>query len=161
MATAQGVQIHMDDHGELRRLGQKLKRRVNADLRKRMNRAVKPLTANVKAHAWEYMPDRYAEVLAKSLRVTVRVRGSSTKATMSIVGSANTNSPKGRSKRELARLDRGQLRHPLYGNRGYWYGQAIWPGFWSDPAGESVAKAQDDIVRILDEFKQDLRKGLK
>lgn len=44
---------------------------------------------------------------------------------------------------DLWSLDRGRLRHPLFGNRRHWYQQSVKPGWWS----QSLQRAADDEVK--------------
>lgn len=56
------------------------------------------------------------------------------------------------SKVDLASLDKGRLRHPLYGNRGHWYVQAVKPGFWTDAMeGEATDTVRAAAIQAIDD----------
>lgn len=44
-------------------------------------------------------------------------------------------------------MDRGTVRHPVFGNRKVWVNQRITPGWWSRP----VKQHEDDMVRAADD----------
>lgn len=44
---------------------------------------------------------------------------------------------------DLDSLDRGRLRHPLWGDRKWWYDQSVPRGWWTD----SLTRAADTRVR--------------
>lgn len=121
-----------------------------------INRAVKPLTEDVKKSTPNYLPRRYAVELSKSLRVRARRRAGRNPAVY-LVGQAKT--PKGKD-RDLRSLNRGRLRHPLYGNRGYWYDQAVSPNWWDDPLFKGAGEVRKEIVRELDDVAVKLARKL-
>ena len=50
---------------------------------------------------------------------------------------------------DLARLDKGELRHPVFGNRRVWVGQRVKPGWFTTPIEQNIGefrKAIDDAV---------------
>lgn len=128
----------------LKQIGDK---ELNRELYRGINRAVKPLREAVKEGAPRYLPRRYAFELAKSLKVRTR-RRAGRNPSIRLVGSAKT--PGGKD-RDLASLNRGRLRHPLYGNRGYWYDQDVSPKWWDEPLFDNVKPVRAEIVKVLDE----------
>ena len=62
---------------------------------------------------------------------------------------------KGRSL-DLRSLDGGRLRHPLFGNRGHWYSQAVTPGWFSDPMLRNSDVARRELLRAVDEVVRQL-----
>lgn len=50
-----------------------------------------------------------------------------------------------RSRRNVRRIDRGRLRHPLFGNKGHWFTTNVRPGWFSRP----VLDAGDDLRKEL------------
>ena len=129
----------------LRQLGEK---DLRTELYRGINRAVKPLTADVKARTGYFLPTRYALELSKSLRVRARTRAGRNPG-VALVGKAKTKRGK---ERDLRSLNRGRLRHPLYGNRQYWYDQAVSPGWWDDPLIEGSDAVRDEIVTVIDDI---------
>jgi hypothetical protein len=76
----------------------------------------------------QFMPGGYAPVLAGSL--LVKTSASVTSGRVSVRVSAPTG---GKFGREVRQLEAGNLRHPLFGNRGFWYRQRVRRGFASVP----------------------------
>lgn len=138
---------------QLRVLGDK---ELKRELYRGINRAVKPLTEDVKKETPQFLPRRYAFELAKSLRVRARRRAGNNPAVY-LVGKAKT--PKGKD-RDLASLNRGRLRHPLFGNRGFWYDQKVSPNWWDDPLFRGADQVREEIVNTLDELARKIEKKL-
>lgn len=137
----------------LRDLGDK---ELRTELYRGINRAVKPLTESVKKETPSFLPRRYAFELAKSLRVRARRRAGRDPAVY-LVAKAKTSRGK---ERDLASLNRGRLRHPLYGNRRYWFDQDVSPNWWDDPLLEGAEQVREEIVNVLDEIGQRLEKKI-
>jgi hypothetical protein len=89
----------------------------------------------------QFMPGGYAPVLAASLRTVVSA--SVTSGRVSIRVSAPTG---GKFGREVRQLEAGSLRHPLFGNRGFWYRQRVRRGFASVP----LRATRPHIVKRID-----------
>ena len=137
----------------LRKYGDK---ELRSELYKGINRAVKPLTEDVKKGTQQYLPRRYAFELARYLRVRTRRRAGKDPA-IYLVGRAKTKRGK---ERDLASLNRGRLRHPLYGNRRYWYDQDVSPNWWDDPLLDGSEQVREEIVNVLDDIGIALAKKL-
>lgn len=61
---------------------------------------------------------------------------------------AGRNSARRRS--DLKALDRsGRLRHPLFGNRGYWFTQRVKPGWFSEPAAAQADDFRDVVTKAV------------
>jgi len=129
-------------------LARKLREAGRTDLRKELykgiNRAVKPLTADVMKAPPKYLPSGYAAELG--LKVKVRKRGGGANPGVRLVGSAFTP---GGSPRELAVLNRGRLRHMLFGDAGFWFDQAVKPRFWDEPLEKDAPKVRKELLRAL------------
>lgn len=138
---------------QLRLLGDK---ELRSELYRGINRSVKPLTEDVKKATPRYLPRRYAFELSKSLKVRARRRAGRNPAVYLV---AKANNPRGKE-RDLASLNRGRLRHPLFGNRRYWYDQDVSPNWWDDPLLEGADEVRREIVNILDEIGEKLQKKL-
>src|SRR5258708_18046828 len=84
------------------------------------------------------MPDRYADVLAEDIAVSMFQRGS-------IRTPGVTIAARGRlKKRKVVRLNEGFLTHPLFGDRERWFTQTdgMKPGFFNDPCARSGPQAR-------------------
>jgi hypothetical protein len=114
------------------------------ELRKGINDAAKPLAQQVQnvEHLKPYMPNRYAEVLAGDLAVTISQR------TGTIPGV--TLRARGRRRyRHVARLNQGILTHPVFGDRRVWRSQDIRPRFFDDPVAASGPQVRDQIAAAV------------
>lgn len=115
-----------------------------------LNRAVKPLREEVKDPQMlgQYLPDRYARVLAKDLRINARRRAFGRNPALYLIGTAKG---RGGKTRDVRSLNRGRLRHPLFGNRGFWYNQRIKPHWWDHPLLLGAPAVRKELVRVLDD----------
>lgn len=138
------------------RVSKDLKNAGDKELRKELyrgiNRAVKPLTKSVKDSTTDYLPRRYAVELSKSLRIRASRRTGKNPGIRLI---AKAKTPGGKD-RDLVSLNRGRLRHPLYGSRKHWYDQKVSPNFWDDPLLKGVSDARKEIVKTLDDVAKKL-----
>lgn len=125
----------------LREVGDKdLQRELYAGL----NRAVKPLTAEVKLSTGRYLPARYAVELSRDLKVRSRRRTGGRNPALYLLGTAKN--------RDIRSLNRGRLRHPLYGNRRRWYNQPITPGWWSRELAQGAPQVRDELEQTLNDL---------
>lgn len=141
-------------------LAKALRKYGDKDLRKELytgiNRAVKPLTQEVKDSTQNFLPRRYAIELAKSLRIRTRRRAGQNPAVY-LAAKAKTKAGK---ERDLASLNRGRLRHPLYGNRRYWYDQQVSPNWWDDTLLKGAEQVREELVNVIDDIGIRLAKKL-
>lgn len=121
---------------------------LTSELYRGINRATKPLKAEVKAKLPEYMPAGYVRVLQPKLKLTTSKR-TSAKAPGVII--------RARANNRLDRLDAGELRHPLFGIKRYWFDTNIKPGFFSetlmdnaDEVKHELQKAMDDVAKKIE-----------
>lgn len=122
------------------------RRDLERELSKGLRESVKPTTTAIKAAAGRQMPSSggYAGVLVPALRVTPKARGA--------LGISLTVSAKGKAElRDVAALDAGKLRHPVYGRRKQrWAITSIPPGF----ATSTFEREADAIVDRLGDAMQ-------
>jgi hypothetical protein len=55
-----------------------------------------------------------------------------------------------KSRRNVKRMDLGRLRHPLFGNKDYWYTQAIPPGWFTKPMLDAAPKLRRVLLKHID-----------
>jgi hypothetical protein len=124
------------------------------ELRIGINRAVKPLKQDVLEQMPLYMPARYAKVMRKALKVKTVIRtGGMASVRMNAIA-------KGRHKnRDTRALDRGVLRHPLYGDRGWWYAQKVKRGFWSEPLKDGAPRVRAEVMDVIRTVNKKLMEG--
>lgn len=142
------MRVRITGVDELRDAARAIRHAARVDLQKEMLAAVrgatKPIGDEVRKGLPIYLPDRYATVLARSLRFTTATK---TSGWPEITVTARA---KGKSEpRRIDALNRGVLRAPLFGNRRRWYAHAVKPGFFDEPAG-----------RVLDDVRQAAAEGV-
>jgi hypothetical protein len=116
------------------------------DLTDAMRRGVEPAKEQVRAGLDAHLPDRYADELNADLDLAVSVSTAGREPGVSLI--ARTRSGKRRS---LRRIDTGQLRHPVFGDRERWVTQegadkGVEPGFFTGPC----QAADPEVTRQLE-----------
>jgi len=111
----------------------------------------KPIVADIREEASSSLPHGGGlnEWVAKS-NFGIRSRTSGITAGIRIVGQ--------RSGHDLDVIDRGRVRHPLFGNRKSWFQESVKPGFFSRPAEASETKAQTAVLKVMDEFAAEIHR---
>ena len=156
---------------DLERLYLRVRAVGDNELRKELLRgirvAVKPLPVAIKAAAKSDLPSSggLGASIARS-SITSRTRTSSSshgEAGVRLIGQKEREASKsarrgkkGKAKPparylDIASLDRGRLRHPLFGNRERWFSQQVKPGFWTNTINERADEIQRDLVQVLDD----------
>jgi len=123
-------------------------RELNEALKKRVRPVLEPLKKDIPATAARYMPSGYGPLLARSTKVYIRVgSGAAFKATVRVMATGK------REQRDVVARNRGELRHPLFGNRRRWYMTRARPAFVDVPVEQAhhrvvdaAEKARDDIA---------------
>lgn len=123
-------------------------RELKRELFRGINRAVKPLKDEAAKGALQTLPRR-GGLAAKVAKVRVRVE---TRTGASTAGVQLRGTVAGMN---LRAIDRGQLRHPVFGNREVWTVQSVPAGWWSrtldsraaDVTRLRVAEAMADVAR--------------
>lgn len=138
--------------GELRRVAANLRKehaRRQARINAKVQQKVRPLDRAIREAIPGRMPNRYAAVLAGSLKVLLRAKPAGVHLRIYAMGV--------KSQRDVNARNLGSLRHKLFGDRNHWYDQAIRPGFVTDP----VRVMADDIYRGLNEVAEDIRQSIE
>lgn len=110
--------------------------------------ALKPVKAELRQSARDTLPHGLGATVASS-RINTRTVLSGKAAGMRLVMT---------SQHDIAAMDRGRLRHPLYGNRNFWYSQEIKPGWWTDVADKVKPAAVIAAKQALDEVARGKRR---
>lgn len=115
---------------------------------KGLQAAAKPLRPAVKAEAGKAMPSGYAPTLSRSLRFrqNVRAGGSTAEVVVRVYGDGR------KQRRHVPALNRGTLRHPLYGNRGHWFAQRVRSGFVDRPFQKLGPEVSKQMHKVIDEI---------
>lgn len=133
-----------------RQLREEANRGLQRELNKALSEATKPLRGKLADSARTTLPKRggLADQIAASRIGTRRVpvsRGGGLRLTAT-------------NKKALRLLDRGKVRHPVFGDQENWVTQKIEPGWWSRPildAGEDAQKAvQEAVGRVADRIER-------
>ena len=123
------VELVIKGADELEALGKALKQVGDRELRLELFRAIrtatKPTHQQIRDSARELLPSRggLPELIAKS-SLSTRTRLSGRQVGVRIVAS---------NRHDIRSLDKGRLRHPLYGDRDHWFQQTVREGWFSRP----------------------------
>lgn len=129
--------------------------KVLPDLRKRMGKLGPPAKKAVQTQARAKLPKSggLAEVMARAIRMRVKTDTGFTTAGVTLVTSAS-----GRSRlRHIDAINRGTLRHPVYGRRGAWVTQRVPVGFWDAAMDETSDRAHQYVREVLAETARTLK----
>lgn len=149
------MQITVTGAAELQRLSLRLREAgdgsLNRKLRHGVTDAVRPLKREVVAGLPTYMPNRYASVLAGSLKLRTDAAGEAVRITATAKGR--------RKQRAVPAINDGILRHPTYGNRKRWSAQRIRRGFFTQPMRRGGPAIKRRIERVMEDVTQKIARG--
>lgn len=119
---------------------------LNRELYKGINDATLLLKEELAASALNTLPHRggLGRVISES-RITISKRS---------VGKTAGIRVKASSGHDIGAIDRGRVRHPLFGDKSHWYEQAVKPGWWSTPTGRSGLAARRGVDQAMENIKQ-------
>lgn len=60
---------------------------------------------------------------------------------------------------DLHSLDQGRLRHPLFGDRKWWYSQAVRPGWFTRPLEAKASDFERELDRAVDKVAEEINRG--
>lgn len=149
------MDLRIEGADQLGDVARRLKETGDKELRKELyrgiQRAAKPLSAAAQRSARANLPKRGGlnEWVASS-KFSVSTSGGKDPA-VRISGRKVGH--------DLKALDRGRLRHPLYGNRRRWYNQQIRPGWFSEPMTEGASGVRREIVDVLEDIARRVAHG--
>lgn len=108
-----------------------------------LQRAARPLKAAAAAGAASRLPrgGHLNDRVARS-KFTARTRTTPRTAGVRIVGAGNL---------DLRSLDRGRVRHPVFGHRKTWVNQHVTPGWFTDAMQKGSPIVRAEIGRVLDD----------
>jgi hypothetical protein len=144
-------QVRVTGADQLSALADRLRRAGRKDLQQELRRALvnvaKPLSQAPIEQADNFLPSKYAEVIRATLKSKVSVRTVGGGATVRLVGEAMGKT----SPRKIDQVEGGELTHPLWGNRKYWYTTRVKSGFYTEPMLDHVQDIRDAIEKALDD----------
>lgn len=157
MATeVRGGQQLRDLSLRLREMGSEGKG-LQRELYRAINDAAKPLSEEIRVveHLRQYMPARYAGVLASDLTVTATKRGGQ-RASVAIRAKGRVH------KRAVQTLNAGLLRHPVFARDGvprrdwHWVTQraGVRRGFFTDPVRRAAPGIRDQVQQAMHDVAQ-------
>lgn len=116
-----------------------------------VRREMRKLQPDVKAEAAKTLPHGggYALVMSRSVQAKTSVRSTA----MRIIATADVSARGKGEDRDVSAVNRGRLRHPLFGRKRHWFTTTVLPGFVDRPvdrAGDRIAEvvrdARDDVA---------------
>ena len=140
--------------GDMDRVAKTLKaagtKEMRTRIRKIMAEETKPLRKKIKKSAIDTLPSRRGlNKWAASMpaqNTDFRERSAGVRIRMSKKG------------HDLEALNRGRLRHPLFGNRKFWYQQSIAEGFFTNPIEEDGDALKARIAEAIDAYVKELER---
>ena len=119
---------------------------VARDLRKRLREVGKPLTQGVVEDGPEGLPSSGG--LADWLRAS--------KGSLSMTATRLEIKLARGGKHDLNAINRGQLRHPIYGNRKAWALQGVASGTYDKAFDKHAEQALPEVARVLDDIMREI-----
>lgn len=125
---------------------------LNKAMRQAVNAAVAPAQDAVRAGARSDLPSRggLADRVASSKFRTQRQTGRNPGFTMIM------RLPKKGGAVDLRAMNRGRIRHPVFGNRGTWVTQTVKAGWFEDALIPVKAKVAEDLVEAVRDMARQL-----
>ena len=154
-----GLDVRITGAGELASLGRRLKdageagKALRRELLKQIQRETKDLKESDKQSARDVLPHKggLAEKVAAS-KFQTRTRFAGNNVGVKIVA-------QGLSVSNLRALNRGYVRHPVWGHRDRWVNQPIHPGWFDNPNEKDTPKVQRAILAAIDLTNSRIAKG--
>lgn len=153
------IKVKLTGIEDFRRAAKAIRVNGRKDLQKELLRgirdATKPIGRTVREHLPTYMPRRYAPVLSAALRFTTKTKTSGWPEVTVTARAKGKFEP-----RRVTALDKGTLRHPLFGMRKHWYAQKIPPGFFTKPANTVLDEVRAEASRAVERAARQLEKEI-
>lgn len=128
---------------------------LRRELLRNIRRETKPVLTEIPDNAIDTLPEAGGlseQVASAQYASRTRLTGNSVGVQIRATGTPGA--------RNLGRLNRGQLRHPLFGDRGRWFSQSVRPGFFSAPIEKRKPRIQRGIKRAMDDTAAKIAKGI-
>ncbi|HEX6969862.1 MAG TPA: hypothetical protein VF174_13780 [Micromonosporaceae bacterium] len=171
-----GMQVRVQGGRDLASVRRSLRtlgdQNLSRQLSKGLQRAAKPLKPAIQKSALQLLPKSggYAELMSKSVRVRTAVRGRSGSAsvTLTVFGDGKTE------KRDVPRINKGILRHPVYGRSrplknharykatsktNPWVAQRVRRGFVDRPIDRLAPEVRREMHAVVDWIADQITKG--
>lgn len=134
-----------------RRLRETGDKALRAELLRGINRATRPLKAAAQQSARDRLPRRGGlnEFVASSKFSTSTRTGRDPAVRITATKAGH----------DVRALDRGRLRHPLFGNRRHWFNQQVPAGWFTDAMEAGAPVVRRSIVDVLDDVAKKVARG--
>ena len=162
--------IHVTGDAELGRLGHRLRMATRDDLmrelRKGLTEGTKPLSAAIVEGIPAHMPKGYELTLADAMnfKTSIKTQGRSA----SVEHKSIAKGKRGK-RREIRALERGMLRHPVFGRyrrikagwliKNPWVRQTVVRGFWSGPVHQNEDHIRREMRAAIHRVGQKITRG--
>lgn len=149
--------IEVRGHEQLADLGRRFKaagdrgKGLRKQLLKEIRQVVKPVLPEIRSHAASILPKRgglAAEVASAQLAVRTNLGPKS--ASVKVVST---------SPGRFRDLNRGRLRHPVFGNREKWVQQSVWPGWFTDRIEARKPRMQGAVLQAMRQTAHEIERG--
>jgi hypothetical protein len=127
---------------------------LQAGLLKQTRGAMRPTERQVRVSAGR-LPTGYVATMARAVKVATRVSasGGGVRATVRTSARGKTEN------RDVASINLGRLRHPLFGRRRHWYTTAVKPRFVSDPMDLMTRRVSDGAQQAANDVAETILRG--
>lgn len=153
---ANSVDVQIEGAERLARVAGAIARQM-PELRKDLLRGIragaKPAVKHVKDETAEYFPNSGGMAkFAKKSSIGVRTRTSGEGAGVRIVGQKKGH--------DIRSMNRGRLRHPLFGNRKHWYTQDVKPSWWNESLTDQKEQITLEVLHTMDQFLESIERDI-
>jgi hypothetical protein len=153
---AMPVEVKVEGADALGRLARRLKEDGNKELRKKLmagiQRATRPLREEIKVAARRQLPRSGGlNEFVASGKFSTKTRSGGRKVGVRITGV--------KSGHDIRAIDRGRLRHPVWGNRRRWVNQRVRPGFFTKTIEDRAHIVRDELVDVMQEVAREVTGG--
>jgi hypothetical protein len=155
-----GLDVRISGAEQLRKVAAQIQatgdKGLGREMGRALNKAIEPIKTAIAESAAETMPSGYRGVLTASLKHRRTQRTAARTASLKLT----TFAPGKRERRDVVRLNKGQLRHPVFGRRRKpWTTTAIRPGFYDRGTKGAMPEVEKRLGEVLDDFARRLAKG--
>ncbi len=159
-----GLEVRIDGAASFKKLAAQMRAEGDKDLSRQMGKALakaaEPVKASIRAEAEKVMPSQggYRELLTGSLKHRLSRRTGGQRAQLIVTTYAEGQ----KEKRDVVALNRGNLRHPVFGRsrggrRGErlanpWAVTRIRSGFHDRGTDNAMDQAQEALLDVVEEY---------
>lgn len=163
------LDFQVDGGAQLRKVAAQIRatgdKGLGRELAKALAAALEPVKTAIEASAEKTMPSGYKATLTASLRHRRTQRTSARQASVRLTTFADGQ----KERRDLPRLNKGELRHPVFGRyrrlkngqlrKRPWSKTRIESGFHDRAVKDAGPEAEKRVLAVLDDFADRLAKG--